>query len=259
MTIHIYCVIKMSSNVKSDHRSKFSNLSNWKVEAWKKKRNQDFNGIRTHGLRGGHGFESRWSTDFFFFFFRLLLSNCLNWKIYCDDHSSHSSTTAVQIWIISYIFHKMSLLSMQLTEIDATNESAKLSFSWRRHLESCRNLTPIQWKKNCKIGLLYFSATNYLSRRIIRLVTTARATSIVLLFPGGLNTHDFFCRLQSDGFYTASLFQTNHVVHWNAQRADIFQVVFVVMTFRMFIHNMFVLLQRSNNLNRAHNIDQGFP
>ena len=30
-------------------------------------------------------------------FFRLLLSNCLNWKIYCDDHISLSSTTAVQI------------------------------------------------------------------------------------------------------------------------------------------------------------------
>ena len=30
-------------------------------------------------------------------FFRLLLSNCLNWKIYCDDHPSLSSTTAVQI------------------------------------------------------------------------------------------------------------------------------------------------------------------
>ena len=29
-------------------------------------------------------------------FFRLLLSNCLNWKIYCDDRSSLSSTTAVQ-------------------------------------------------------------------------------------------------------------------------------------------------------------------
>ena len=39
------------------------------------------------------------------FFFRLLLSNCLNWKIYCDDHSSLSSTTAVQIWIISYTSH----------------------------------------------------------------------------------------------------------------------------------------------------------
>ena len=29
-------------------------------------------------------------------FFRLLPSNCLDWKIYCDDHSSLSSTTAVQ-------------------------------------------------------------------------------------------------------------------------------------------------------------------
>ena len=32
-------------------------------------------------------------------FFRILLSNCLNWKkkyIYCDDHSSLSSTTAAQ-------------------------------------------------------------------------------------------------------------------------------------------------------------------
>ena len=29
-------------------------------------------------------------------FFRLLLSSCLIWKIYCDVHSSLSSTTAVQ-------------------------------------------------------------------------------------------------------------------------------------------------------------------
>ena len=34
--------------MKNDHRSKFSNLSNWKEEAWK---NQSFNGIRTRGLR----------------------------------------------------------------------------------------------------------------------------------------------------------------------------------------------------------------
>ena len=32
--------------------------------------------------------------------FRLLPSDCLAWKIYCDDHSSLSSTTAVQ-----YEFH----------------------------------------------------------------------------------------------------------------------------------------------------------
>ena len=45
--------------VKCDHRSKFSNLSNSNpVEA--------------------------------LIFFRLLLSNCLNWKIYCDDHTSLS-------------------------------------------------------------------------------------------------------------------------------------------------------------------------
>ena len=35
--------------LKSDHRSKFSNLSNGKEEAWKK--NQGFNGIRTRDLR----------------------------------------------------------------------------------------------------------------------------------------------------------------------------------------------------------------
>ena len=39
--------------VKNDHRSKLSNLSNWKEEAWK---DQGFDG----GIRGGHRFESRW-------------------------------------------------------------------------------------------------------------------------------------------------------------------------------------------------------
>ena len=34
--------------MKNDQRSKFSNLSNWKEEAWK---NQGFNGIRTRDLR----------------------------------------------------------------------------------------------------------------------------------------------------------------------------------------------------------------
>ena len=48
-------------------------------------------------------------------FFRLLLSNCLNWKIYCDDHYSLSSTTAVQIWIISYIYFTSELFEVQFT------------------------------------------------------------------------------------------------------------------------------------------------
>ena len=70
-------------------------------------------GRASHRYRGGHGFESRWSPDFFF---RLLLSNCLNWKIYCDDHTSFSSHTAVQIWIISYIFHMISLHGEKWTQ-----------------------------------------------------------------------------------------------------------------------------------------------
>ena len=39
-------IIKLK--VKNDHRSKFSNLNNWKEEAWK---NQGFKGIRTRDLR----------------------------------------------------------------------------------------------------------------------------------------------------------------------------------------------------------------
>ena len=49
-------------------------------------------GRALHQYRGGHRVESRRSLDFF----RFLLSNCFNWKIYCDDHSSLSSTTAVK-------------------------------------------------------------------------------------------------------------------------------------------------------------------
>ena len=36
--------------MKNDHRSKFSNLSNWKEEKKPEKKNQGFNGIRTHEL-----------------------------------------------------------------------------------------------------------------------------------------------------------------------------------------------------------------
>ena len=35
-------------------------------------------------------------------FFRLLLSNCLNWKTYCDDHSSLSIIVIVTIVIIAF-------------------------------------------------------------------------------------------------------------------------------------------------------------
>ena len=101
----------------------------------KPEKNQGFNGIRTHDLRDTGAMLYQLSSPNalpmcgfiaqlvehrtgiaevtgsnpieVLVFFRLLLSNCLNWKINCDDHSSLSSTSAVQIWIISYILHAL--------------------------------------------------------------------------------------------------------------------------------------------------------
>ena len=52
--IHIFWTADIDES--DDPRSEFSNLSNWKEEA-------------SHRYRGGHGFESRWSPDFFSGFF----------------------------------------------------------------------------------------------------------------------------------------------------------------------------------------------
>ena len=131
--------IKMK--VKSDHRSIFSNLSNWKEEAWKMsgKIYCDDHSSLSSTIAVQYEFH-KYFTSFHctgryelnkltslpmcgftaqlvehrtgitevmgsspveaLIFFRLLPSNCLNWKIYCGDHSSLSSTTAVQ-----YEFH----------------------------------------------------------------------------------------------------------------------------------------------------------
>ena len=48
-------------------------------------------------------------------FFRLLLSNCLNWKIYCDDHISLSLTITVTPIIYFYYVGKV------CTDITPTN------------------------------------------------------------------------------------------------------------------------------------------
>ena len=43
------------------------------------------------------------------FFFRLLLSNCLNWKIYCDDHSSLS---IIILYLSFFDFNKPNIEKM---------------------------------------------------------------------------------------------------------------------------------------------------
>ena len=162
--------------VENDHRSKFSNLRNWKEKAWKKKSGlqRDSNPwpprcrcvalstelwshtlgarsiywvhyiSRTSGNFTPHGryelnkltslpmcgciaqlIEQRTGNaevtgsnpvEALIFFFRLFLSNFLNWKIYCDDHSPLSSTTAGQKWIISYTSsHNLNLLNNVFT------------------------------------------------------------------------------------------------------------------------------------------------
>ena len=90
--------------VKSDHRSKFSNLSNWKEEAWKY---QGFNGIRTRDLRDTGAMLNQLSCEAIHWgggpdIFQASSFQLLKLEIYCDDHSSLSSTTAVQYSYILY-------------------------------------------------------------------------------------------------------------------------------------------------------------
>ena len=64
-------------------------------------------GRASHRFRGDHGFKSPWSPDFF----QASSFQLLKLEIYCDDHSLISSSPPVQIWIISYILHIISLLT----------------------------------------------------------------------------------------------------------------------------------------------------
>ena len=70
---------------KNDYRSKFSNLSNWKEEAWK---NQGFNEIRTRDLRdtGAVLYQlsyeaTHWERGQFIEFLSLVRSEMM-WSIY---------------------------------------------------------------------------------------------------------------------------------------------------------------------------------
>ena len=120
----------MSILVKSDHRGKISNLSNWKEEAWKisgirTQYNMNFIYISLHGkiwtqqidlapnvwlhssvgrashrYHGGHGFESRWSPDIFqaSAFQLRKLEHLQRWSLFTFTYNRRT------IWI-SYIFH----------------------------------------------------------------------------------------------------------------------------------------------------------
>ena len=84
-------------------------------------------GRASHRYRGGHGFESRWGLDFF----RLLLSNCLHWKIYCDNHSS--------LWFINFseLLNLFSLFSITMTTIKDFREFDPLNLIDLVTLKNC--------------------------------------------------------------------------------------------------------------------------
>ena len=73
-------------------------------------------------------------------FFRLLLSKCLNWKVYCDDHSSLWPTTAVQIHELFHII----ILHIIMT-ILSPGRGGVLPHTCRGYIGMC-----------CRIGWLWF-------------------------------------------------------------------------------------------------------
>ena len=97
----------LALKVKNDHRSKFSRLSNSKETSEKIFLRYEFNKLtllpkcsviaqlvehRT-GIRGGHGFESRWSPDFFqaSSLQLLKLENLLRWSFFTDHWTDQAN------------------------------------------------------------------------------------------------------------------------------------------------------------------------
>ena len=111
--------------LESDHRSKFSNLSNWKEEAWKKK-----SGLQ----RDSNPWPPRYQCDALptelwshtlggrsIYWVHIFPCSEMMWSLYENDHISLSSTTAVQIWIISYKLHVMEVVILPAFENKQTN------------------------------------------------------------------------------------------------------------------------------------------
>ena len=163
--------------VKDNHRSKFSNFNNSKEEAWKKSGLQrDSNPwppryrcdalqtkLWSHTLgaryRGDHGFESRWSPDFFqaFSFQLFKLENLLRWSsftfiyyrstnmnyfIYTSRHFTPrgryelKKLTLLPVWgfIAQLVEHRTGI-----AEVTESNPVESLIF-FRRLLCNCLNL-----------------------------------------------------------------------------------------------------------------------
>ena len=85
--------------VKSDHRSKFSNLSNWKEEAWKISGPQRDSKPWPPRYRCDAWPNELWSPDIFQASSLFKLENLLQWSLFTFIYN------CITIWI-SYVFHR---------------------------------------------------------------------------------------------------------------------------------------------------------
>ena len=147
--------MKLKMKVKSDRGSKFSNLSNWKEEAWKTQPQYKYELFHINftsfpctgryepnkltwlpmcgfiaqlvehriGIAEVTGSNPVEALSFSGLFFP---------EIYCDDHSSPSSTTAVQIWIVSYKLHNEAKIMPESQLVKNSEQKSQGLFDWKK-------------------------------------------------------------------------------------------------------------------------------
>ena len=109
-------------------------------------------------------------------FFRLLLSSCLNWKIHCEDHSSLSSMTAVQIYELFHIcLDKINDVAFSASQTLALGrpESSEIGKSHKNSVHAV-NSRPLLFRyciplKHCLSIMQIYSATPRGSRPTLTL------------------------------------------------------------------------------------------
>ena len=80
-------------------------------------------------------------------FFRLLPSNCLNWNICCDEHSSRSSITAVQNVNFIFISHEICWFGVEVPLWSPAGFVRGAPWFKILHFsQTCTVLPPVSWE-----------------------------------------------------------------------------------------------------------------
>ena len=114
-------------------------------------------------------------------FFRLLLSSCLNWKIHCEDHSSLSSMTAVQIFELVIHTYIISLLTgryelNKLTSLPMCGFIAQL-VEHRTGIAEVTGSNPVE-------ALIFFQASSF---QLLKLENSLRGSFFTFIYDRSSN------------------------------------------------------------------------